>query len=539
MKTIVVIEDELFFRKSVCKILEKQKDFQIVGETNNGLSGAEMIRDLNPDIAIVDISMPLMNGLEMIRQVYSACKTKFILLTGYEEFDYAKQAVSLGCKEYLLKPLDTKQLLNSLAKIKEEIDSELSKELYAKNYFSARALYDQQKTLNAFHKIILGKNSDEEVSLMKNELRLDPGRPHAVLSFRLVQADPDVWDSETDDSLLYSITENICLEIFAAFFDAAVYIDFSRTQQYLILEASVPDVSVLHKTCKKFISILKDTAKLSFEAYCGNFHEGPGGIRISYEEALSLCRSGYGEEGGSVPVYDASSYNKESIITSAVHEQILFLLRQSDTKGLDTFFTSFFNRLEQNSCHIRQLMGIAFSFLSILQEFLFENSLQMNDFPNLQKAFNHYQDCRNTDQMKNFLIHIYRKAALQAATHMDNSNTPLIVNVKKYVQEHYQNPDLQLKTIAAQFYVSPQHLSSLFSQENDTTLTSYIMEYRMKKAKELLLEQSPSIQHTAYLCGFNDSGYFSKCFKKYYGISPKNFLIITEKSRTITEHLSH
>ncbi|HIZ22534.1 MAG TPA: response regulator [Candidatus Blautia faecigallinarum] len=69
MKTIVVIEDELFFRKSVCKILEKQKDFQIVGETNNGLSGAEMIRDLNPDIAIVDISMPLMNGLEMIRQV--------------------------------------------------------------------------------------------------------------------------------------------------------------------------------------------------------------------------------------------------------------------------------------------------------------------------------------------------------------------------------------------------------------------------------------------------------------------------------------
>lgn len=539
MKTIVVIEDELFFRKSVCKILEKQKDFQVVGEANNGLSGAEMIRDLNPDIAIVDISMPLMNGLEMIRQVYSACKTKFILLTGYEEFDYAKQAVSLGCKEYLLKPLDTKQLLNSLAKIKEEIDSELSKELYAKNYFSARALYDQQKTLNAFHRIILGKDSDEEVSLMKNELRLDPGRPHAVLSFRLVQADPGVWDPETDDSLLYSITENICLEIFAAFFDAAVYIDFSRTQQYLILEASVPDVSVLHETCKKFISILKDTAKLSFEAYCGNFHEGPGGIRISYEEALSLCRSGYGKEGGSVPVYDASSYNKEFIITSAVHEQILFLLRQSDTKGLDTFFTSFFNRLEQNSCHIRQLMGIAFSFLSILQEFLFENSLQMNDFPNLQKAFNHYQDCRNTDQMKNFLIHIYRKAALQAATHMDNSNTPLIVNVKKYVQEHYQNPDLQLKTIAAQFYVSPQHLSSLFSQENDTTLTSYIMEYRMKKAKELLLEQSPSIQHTAYLCGFNDSGYFSKCFKKYYGISPKNFLIITEKSRTITEHPSH
>lgn len=157
MKTIVIIEDELFFRKSVCKILNTQKDFQIIGEANNGLAGAELIREINPDIAIVDISMPLMNGLEMIRQVYSACKTKFILLTGYEEFDYAKQAISLGCKEYLLKPLDTKQLLNSLDKIKEEIDSELSKEVYTKGYFSARALYDQQKTLNIFIRLFWGK----------------------------------------------------------------------------------------------------------------------------------------------------------------------------------------------------------------------------------------------------------------------------------------------------------------------------------------------------------------------------------------------
>lgn len=539
MKTIVIIEDELFFRKSVCKILNTQKDFQIIGEANNGLAGAELIREINPDIAIVDISMPLMNGLEMIRQVYSACKTKFILLTGYEEFDYAKQAISLGCKEYLLKPLDTKQLLNSLDKIKEEIDSELSKEVYTKGYFSARALYDQQKTLNIFYKIILGKNSDEELTLMKNELQLTPDRPHAVLLFRLVQADPGIWGLETDNSLLYSITENICLEIFASSFDAAVYIDFSRTQQYLILETSVPDMSVLHKTCEKFISILKDTAKLSFEAYCGNFHEGAGGIRISYEEALSFFHSGYSEEYGSAPVYDADAYNKEFIITSTVHEQLLFLLRQSDTKGLDTFFDSFFTRLDQSSFHIRQLMGIAFSFLNILQEFLFENNLRMNDFPDLPKAFNHYQDCQNPAQMKDFLIRIYHKAALETAANKDNTNTPLIVNVKKYVQEHYQNPDLQLKTIAAQFYVSPQHLSSLFSQENDTTLTSYIMEYRMKKAKELLLEQSPSIQHTAYLCGFNDSSYFSKCFKKYYGISPKNFLMITEKSRTVTTHPSH
>ena len=125
--------------------------------------------------------------------------------------------------------------------------------------------------------------------------------------------------------------------------------------------------------------------------------------------------------------------------------------------------------------------------------------------------------------MRDFLIRIYHKAALQSAANKDNTNTPLIVNVKKYVEEHYQDPDLQLKTIAAQFYVSPQHLSSLFSQENDTTLTAYIMDCRMKKAKELLLEQSPSIQHTASLCGFNDSAISANVLKNITGSLPKIF----------------
>ena len=102
--------------------------------------------------------------------------------------------------------------------------------------------------------------------------------------------------------------------------------------------------------------------------------------------------------------------------------------------------------------------------------------------------------------------------------------------VQEYICLNFNQPDLRLETIASHFFVNPQHLSTVFSQESGVTLTSYINVCRMKKARQFLLEDSPSIQNVASLCGFSDSGYFSKCFRKYYGISPKNFVSLTEEN---------
>ena len=93
MKTLIIVDDELFFRKSICSLIKKQENYEVIGEANNGLSGAEIVRELKPDMALVDISMPVMDGLEMIRSLVPDCQTKFILSTGYSDFAYAKQAL--------------------------------------------------------------------------------------------------------------------------------------------------------------------------------------------------------------------------------------------------------------------------------------------------------------------------------------------------------------------------------------------------------------------------------------------------------------
>lgn len=91
MKTLVIIDDEIFFRKSLINFLEKQNIYNIAGEANNGQAGIQLIENVKPDIALVDISMPVMSGLDMIAALGTDCHTRFILSTGYEDFDYAKK----------------------------------------------------------------------------------------------------------------------------------------------------------------------------------------------------------------------------------------------------------------------------------------------------------------------------------------------------------------------------------------------------------------------------------------------------------------
>ena len=156
MKTLVIIDDEIFFRKSLINFLEKQNIYNIAGEANNGQAGIQLIENVKPDIALVDISMPVMSGLDMIAALGTDCHTRFILSTGYEDFDYAKKAISLQVRGYLLKPLDHRELMETLQKVSDEIDQENSKNSYVNNYFQFRDLYTRQMQLNFFQKVISG-----------------------------------------------------------------------------------------------------------------------------------------------------------------------------------------------------------------------------------------------------------------------------------------------------------------------------------------------------------------------------------------------
>ena len=182
--------------------------------------------------------------------------------------------------------------------------------------------------------------------------------------------------------------------------------------------------------------------------------------------------------------------------------------------------------MQETNCHIRKTRLTAALFITVLDDFITECGCSDMEFTELQNALDSYRNCENIDQLKKLITDTYISALERFGKNTESGKTHLISDIQDYIGQHYMDPELRLETIAAHFFVSPQYLSTLFSQESHSTLSSYINTFRMHRAKEFLLQQSPSIQNTAALCGFTDAGYFSKCFKKFYGISPKNFLAL-------------
>lgn len=225
MKTLVIIDDEIFFRKSLINFLEKQNIYNIAGEANNGQAGIQLIENVKPDIALVDISMPVMSGLDMIAALGTDCHTRFILSTGYEDFDYAKKAISLQVRGYLLKPLDHRELMETLQKVSDEIDQENSRNSYVNNYFQFRDLYTRQMQLNFFQKVISGTTiSPDDLEKIPVHKTSD----YLTILMEIHNANPEIWDEKGDFSLLHTILENICREILQPVCKELIYIDYSQ-----------------------------------------------------------------------------------------------------------------------------------------------------------------------------------------------------------------------------------------------------------------------------------------------------------------------
>ena len=527
MKTLVIIDDEVFFRKSLINFLEKQNIYKIVGEANNGQAGIKLIENIKPDIALVDISMPVMSGLDMIAALGTDFHTRFILSTGYEDFEYAKKAISLQVRGYLLKPLDHQELMETLQKVSDELDQENSRNSYVNDYFQFRNLYKRQMQLNFFQKVISGtalsQDDLEEIPVYKNSSYL-------TLLMQIHSVNSEMWDKKGDFSLLHTILENICREILQPVCRELIYIDYSQMRQYIIMEKN-SDVSFsdLEKFCLNLAGIYDNIAQISTFFCCGTPHEGVEGIRYSYEEALSVFHNSSASSSGFL-YFTPQSYSADFTLKPLIYDDILIFLRQRNSQSLNRYIDEYFNDIITKKIHIRQTWSVAAAFLTVLDGFITECNQREILFPLIEDALNTYQDCQNALQLKQ-LIQSTCNAVLDSLANQKNSRkSALVSQVQEYIRLNFNHPDLRLETIASHFFINSQHLSTVFSQETGTTLTSYINICRMKKARQFLLRDSPSIQNVAVLCGFSDSGYFSKCFRKYYGISPKNFMSLTEKN---------
>ncbi len=534
MLKIMIIDDEFYFREALKISLPWDKlGFTICGEAKNGKDALEKLELLKPDIALVDINMPIMDGLEFTQAVIQReSNIKIIILTGYSEFGYAKQAVEFGVKSYLLKPIDENELEKALIQTKSIIESERKikveiEQLKEQVKESLPILRD--KVLNQLIQGNLIFNMEEIKSRLEYLNIKIISKYYQVMVIEL--GDEDNFDFTQEDKHLWRFAvSNIVHEVLKNSITFEVFRD--NLERICIITAFDDEkddnsYSRLVSKLEQIIDLVQKYLKITMSIGVGNVKEDIRDISGSYSEALTALKDRIIQGKNKVIFYSSVSQTSltTNVYSTAYRNQLLMSMRTGDTEQAEKLIAQIFQEVRMRKVNHELLLVICIEMISTCIQFTGECGHNFIDITG-EKQFNiieKIQGKKTLKEIEGWIKHIFFSTVSYVEKNKTSKSSKIIEKVKRYVAENYMDEGLNIQELAKHLFINYSHICYLFKKETESTINEYITEYRLKKAKELFDAGNHLVIDVANKVGYADANYFGKCFKKYYGISPSKY----------------
>ncbi len=535
MHTIVVVDDEYYFRQAMKRYLSEWEDeYQCVGESKNGKEGLGLIRNLCPDIVLMDINMPVMGGLEVIQTLADEnlgdkLQRKIILLTGYDEFEYARKAVHLGVFDYLLKPIDKQQLKKCLDKASSQIEAERLRsarimELETKQYIATPMVKAH------FVDKVFSADSELDWIEMEGMARkiLDLQEKNRWMLFILdAYFDNKEHRLGRGDSFYYSMISNILTELFEnRGIQCMTSVDKESLHVLVTGKLSVGELeAVVLEVQECLLDLIKQKLPLEFLISEGSAKEQLRDMGGSVHEAnlVQKFMLMYRKTG----IYNSShinlSYVKLSDFFGDWSSQIILYIRTVNISAMESLVREAFSEMKKNEVRPEIILRRADDMVSCAYEVfqLIEENVTEDDkfLPMFPPKFS----VGDVDQIQAEVLRYITDNMQTMGKRMVDKKRSLPVKVMYYIEENYHRYDLALAELSKVFGVSKTILCQQFKETNKMTIGEYILQIRMVRARKMFDEGYHNVAYVAEKCGYEDAGYFSKCFKKYFSISPRNY----------------
>jgi len=522
MKKILLVDDEILVRESIRDNVDWEGEgFLFCDEAPDGEMALPLIESHQPDILITDIKMPFMDGLELariVRQKYP--HIKIVILSGHDEFEYARSALRLGITEYCLKPVGSAELLNTLKSIAARIDEErrhLDRLAEMESLLEASRDLRCQKLLSD---LCTGLISTPEALHLAATLGVDLTASHYVVAITEV-LHPDGGRAETTAPPVRDISRRIVSGLSP--FAAVLSYPRSRTETVWVLKGD------REKALREGLRLLEEELVPRAESACGcEIIAGAGslqrrlhGIHASYlvaEEEKTyrkLIRANFRQ-------MEKSGVPGENVWLD--RNRFLEFLKIGNKTELDAFITSFASELKRIDWHANMygyflLNDLTLTALHASQDLIRDAETMERRYREWQKSIQLIRSHENAcDYVKRLAAQI-----LDWREETADRYGPILEKAKRFIQTHYDRYDLSLQQAAEHAGVSPSHLSKIFSQGTGITFIEYLTRTRIRKAMELLLTTGLKSYEVAYRVGYNDAHYFSSLFKKMTGMTTKEF----------------
>ena len=532
---VFLVEDEMVIRRGIKNSIDWEKEGYIFcGEASDGELAYPMIIKEKPDILITDIRMPFMDGLELCKLVKKELPNiKILILSGYDEFDYAKEAICLGVTEYLLKPISSGKLLEALNGVSESIRREKEDKDLVRKYMEEMRENTEHEKQKFFEQMIAGNLSmaDALETGKKYEMNLSAGM-YNLLLFRFTLGEENRKSGELLGEAEYAI-EKLTERLEYVF-------EFQRGVEgwaFLLMADNEEQMSERVKELSKDLEeIMKNYSTI---AYFGGIGQPVARLREleeSFREAERALAARFTMELNRIisvedirMAQNVDTLDDIEITSFGEIEKTRTMLEKFLNNGaedeIDEFVDVYINELpEENlkSVLMRQYIImdayiVMMSFCEKIEGIEGEMQAQSEELKNSMKT------SQTLEEIKNYIRMLLKKIIGVRDTISGRRYSDIIEIAKDQIRKTYMSDEISLNTIAAEVGMSPSYFSSIFSKEMGKTFVEYLTEIRMDRAKELLMCSSMKTSEIGYEVGYKDPHYFSYIFKKTQNCTPKEF----------------
>lgn len=525
----MVLDDEDIILDGLKAFPWDEYGYTLVACAQNGRDGLEKVKLMHPNLVLTDIKMPEMDGLSFAAKVKEIDeRIRIVFLTGYDNFEYAQEAIRIGGSDYLLKPVNPKKLVQMLQKIRDELTEEETLVRYYENLqknFNIQLPFIKTRLISD---LIHGRIENKLDFQVKAEMVGIHIEKFICATFSCI----DRAESNREDWPERFAFLNIGEEILAGFCDFVLSeFDESNLQYVFVLVFnSYQDEQLCIKKCDQAVFKLGQTylEVLHQHVYIGISTVGNDSyyLNLKYIEACQ-AREQNKYLGEFYPVHyeDLRIVAKKPLTISEGSKSALL---KSIYSGRVSEICNRLDELYVEEHDLNSIKSFALDLLISCIQYPYMCRVQSDltnadyDFSFLQDGIAVIQYAQSQEEIWRFLRKGFLFLSRQMMKNVDDRYLVLVTDISQYIENHYQE-DLTLENIAENFHISKTYVSRLLKKYKNSSFLKILVDVRMKEAKKMILEDKYRIYEIAEKVGYNDFSYFIQAFKKKYGVTPLEY----------------
>ncbi len=523
MLKVLIVDDEFLIRIGLKSTIQwEENGFVIIGDAENGEEAIKLYHEFQPDIVITDIRMPKMDGLELTRYLRTVNQdVKVVILSSHNDFAYAKEAITLGASDYILKAsMEPVEILNTLIKVRKQIESQDKKE---QNTMALKSELEYSKKLvmlKMFDDFIKGTSDAgmNEFSFQFPDFIVVCGRVDDYEEqYRKMDPMTKRLLRESILNIFQSKMNDACKGIVEEYSDGVFVAVLSVNQaRYSCEDAGATYADAVQKAFRTYTKV-----SVSFGISKGicEINQIPKAV----EETLQTLQQKIFYGNNCIITYKQSMKLKREIdcVFSCEEDKIRYYVLNNRMEAVESILAEIFQYIDRNAGGVIQLNYICTQYVSLLNRISIEAGFNREQAANIFFA-EEPLGLESVSEIEEWFKNQFRLLAQSIGVKQNSTMSGLIREARKYIRLNYMN-NIALGDVAEHVNISRIYFSQLFKQETGEKYIDFLNKVRIEKAKEYLAFYDMKTYEVAEKVGFQESGYFARTFKKLVGKTPSEY----------------